>query len=126
MSQPENSSSGRWNNLLKIVVKKVASLLIAGVILGWGYEWAAKRFYREDQVAGFWYGVLHGAVMPAALPSLLLGKDVPIFAPHNSGRFYKIGYIAGINLCGLIFFGLAFRPARGSSDVKTASSDKPQ
>jgi hypothetical protein len=48
--------------------------------------------------------------MPAALPSLLAGEDAPIFAANNTGRNYKLGYIAGISLCGLIFFGMAFRP----------------
>jgi len=51
---------------------------------------------------------LHGALMPMALPSLVIGQDVDIFAANNSGRPYKIGYIFGINLCGLIFFGAAF------------------
>lgn len=49
--------------------------------------------------------------MPMALPSLILGQDVEIFAPENSGRNYKIGFIFGINACGLIFFGpLVWRP----------------
>jgi hypothetical protein len=60
-------------------------------------------------------GILHGALMPVALPSLLLGKDVPIYASASTGRIYKLGYIAGINLCGLIFFGFAFhRPSPAS------------
>jgi hypothetical protein len=101
------------------VVKKVLALVLAGVILGWGYSWAAARFYHEDQTAGFWLGALHGGLMPAALPSLLVGRDVPIFAPNNSGRGYKLGYIAGINLCGLVFFGLAFRGAAVRSDQST-------
>ena len=53
-------------------------------------------------------GALHGALMPVAAPSLLLGHDVPIYATANTGRIYKLGYIAGINGCGLVFFGLAF------------------
>ena len=43
-----------------------------------------------------------------ALPGLLLGQNVEIYASNNSGRTYKLGYIAGINMCGLIFFGSAF------------------
>ena len=46
--------------------------------------------------------------MPAALPDLLGGKDVPIYAPNNEGRAYKIGYILGLNGCGTFFFGVAF------------------
>ncbi len=102
-------------SLIKAIARKAISLVVAGIILGWGYEWAAPRFYAADTTAGFWRGTLHGALMPAAAPSLLLGKDVPIFAPRNSGRSYKLGYIAGINLCGLVFFGLAFRPSRRKS-----------
>ncbi len=94
------------------ILKKVASLVVAGVLLGWGYEWAAGRFYSQAEPAGFWHGTLHGALMPAAMPSLLLGKDVPIFSVLNTGRGYKLGYICGINLCGLFFFGMAFRPTR--------------
>ncbi len=45
-------------------------------------------------------------------PSLLLGKDVPIYGSTNAGRSYKVGYIVGVNLCGLVFFGLAFRQPR--------------
>jgi len=47
--------------------------------------------------------------MPAALPGLLFGKDVPIFAPSNTGRAYKLGYVFGINCSGIVFFGLTFR-----------------
>lgn len=96
------------------LARKALSLVVAGIVLGWAYEWAAARFYQPNHTAGFLYGTLHGAVMPAALPSLLLGKDVPIFAANNTGRTYKLGYIAGINACGLIFFGLAFRQQKTS------------
>ena len=95
-----------------IALKKALTLLVAGLVLGFGYNWAAQRFYGEDKTPGFWVGTLHGALMPAALPTLLSGVNVPIFATRNSGRSYKLGYIAGINLCGLFFFGLAFRPSR--------------
>ena len=91
---------------------KIITLVVAGLLLGWAYDWAAPRFYGTERVAGFALGVVHGALMPVALPSLLLGKDVPIYTSNNTGRSYKIGYIAGINLCGLFFFGLAFRQPR--------------
>jgi hypothetical protein len=43
-----------------------------------------------------------------ALPALLMGKDVDIYSMRNVSRGYKLGYIVGINLCGLVFFGGAF------------------
>ncbi len=87
-------------------------VVLLGLVFGFGYDWAAPRLYGPERTAGFRMGVVHGALMPVALPSLLLGKDVPIYAPQGTGRLYKLGYIAGINLCGLIFFGTAFRRPR--------------
>jgi hypothetical protein len=46
--------------------------------------------------------------MPTALPALLMGNDLPIYAPNNVGRAYNIGYIFGINACGMLFFGVGF------------------
>jgi hypothetical protein len=88
-------------------------LLVIGVLLGWIYGWAGPRLYPPDRVPGFGWGMAHGACMPLALPALLLGKEVSIYAASNTGRSYKLGYIAGINLCGLVFFGGAFwKPGR--------------
>jgi hypothetical protein len=99
--------------LLKTCLRKAAVFLIVAVILGWFYAWASPWAFPREQRAGFGYGMLHGALMPMALPSLVMGKDVNIYAANNSGRVYKLGYITGINLCGLAFFGSAFwRPAR--------------
>jgi hypothetical protein len=97
---------------VKEVVVKATVLTLLGLFLALGYGWAKPRFYRPERVAGFGVGMLHGALMPMALPTLLIGEDAPIYAPNNAGRIYKLGYIAGINLCGLLFFGFAFRRPR--------------
>ena len=98
---------------VKEVVVKVTVLTLIGLFLAFGYGWAKPRFYEPDRVAGFGLGMLHGALMPMALPTLLIGEDAPIYAPNNAGRIYKLGYIAGINLCGMVFFGFAFwRPRK--------------
>ena len=83
-------------------------LFITGLLLGWIYGWAGPRLYPPETRFGFFRGMAHGACMPMALPALLMGKDVSIYSELNTGRGYKIGYIAGINLCGLVFFGGAF------------------
>lgn len=70
--------------------------------------------FPKNKSAGFGIGMLHGALMPMALPSLVMGQDVEIYAANNSGRTYKLGYIAGINICGLIFFGSVFWRPRNS------------
>jgi len=96
---------------------KLIWLALAGVSLGFCYKEAVPRLYRPETRAGIWLGAVHGFLMPAALPSLLEGEDVPIFAANNTGRNYKLGYIAGINLCGVIFFGIAFRPDKKKNPV---------
>jgi cytosine/uracil/thiamine/allantoin permease len=99
---------------------KVISMVAATFVIGWGFSWAQTRLYQADRTAGFWTGLVHGAVMPAALPCLLVGKDVPIFASNNTGRLYKLGYVFGINCSGIVFFGLGFRP----TTTKTAEANR--
>lgn len=104
----------------------MARVLLTGLLLGWAYAWASPVVYRPDSRPGFWLGSVHGALMPMALPSLLMGKDVPIYAQNSQGRLYKVGYIAGINLCGLIVFGAAFwqpkPPHPGAGEPASRSS----
>jgi len=93
---------------VKLIVTKVIALTLLTAALAVLQAWAAPRFYKPDRTAGFHTGLLEGALMPAALPGLLTGHDLPIYAPNNSGRAYNIGYILGINTCGTLFFGVAF------------------
>ena len=97
-------------------VKKIIVFLAASLLLGWFYGWASPHAFPKDRPLGFGHGALHGALMPMALPSLAMGKDVEIYAANNSGRGYKLGYIAGINVCGLFFFGSVFwKPKKKSA-----------
>lgn len=109
-SDPHRSSP---RGLLFRIIRKIAPLIVVTLFFGWFFAWAAPVAFPVRHTFGFAGGMLHGALMPMALPSLLLGKNVEIYAPDNSGRIYKIGYIVGINVCGLFFFGSAFwRPNR--------------
>ena len=106
---PESETAARFAGLtFRDWIKKIVVFLVVTVAMGWFYGWASPRVYPHDRRVGFGYGMLHGALMPMALPSLVMGQEVDIFAANNSGRLYKIGYICGINLCGLMFFGSAF------------------
>ena len=93
---------------LKKILFGALRLLLVGVVLGWLYAWASPKVYPPEGKLGFGFGCIHGALMPMALPSLVMGHNVEIFAANNSGRGYKLGYIIGINVCGLVFFGSAF------------------
>jgi hypothetical protein len=108
LSSAHPGRPGPWAARWRRWLLKIAGLVVTGLVLGWAYAWAATRLYQPQQRAGFPLGLVHGALMPVALPSLLLGQDVPIYAPSNNGRPYKLGYILGINACGFVFFGMAF------------------
>lgn len=90
------------------LLKRALRLLALGLVLTLFYAWAVPRFHPREGSPGFAYGLLHGAIMPMALPALVAGQDVVIYAEPNTGRLYKLGYTIGINLCGLIVFGTAF------------------
>ncbi|HYA79011.1 MAG TPA: hypothetical protein VED19_00715 [Candidatus Nitrosopolaris sp.] len=100
----------------KLITIKIIVLTALALALGFVQGWASSRCYKSNQVAGFHMGVLHGILMPAALPGLLMGNDLPIYAPNNTGRTYNIGFAVGVNCCGTIFFGVAFwQPRRKRS-----------
>ncbi len=102
---PTTPARAPWPRRLAL---QIVRLVLVGLLLGWLYAWAAPVVYPQKILPGFWLGSAHGALMPMALPSLLMGKDVPIYAQNNRGKIYKIGYIAGINACGFVVFGLSF------------------
>lgn len=89
------------------VLLRVVGFIFVAFLMGAAMDASARRA-RPEQPAGFWWGFVHGALMPAALPSLAAGRDVMIYAPHNLGVPYKLGYTMGVNGCGALFFGLAF------------------
>ena len=90
------------------IALRVICILAVATCIGWGLNHSAASLNRDTRPSGFGRGMVQGALMPLALPNLLLGKDVAIYAIHNTGRTYKLGYTLGVNLCGLIFFGFFF------------------
>ena len=90
------------------VVRRLAGIIVAGILIGSVLHFMARRVHQSSQPAGFKIGLLHGALMPLAWPNLAVGDDVTIYAEANTGRPYKLGYTAGVNGCGLLFFGLLF------------------
>jgi len=85
----------------------------------------ASKLNETRAPSGFARGMLHGALMPLALPNLLVGRDVTIYAENNTGRTYKLGYTAGVNGCGLLFFGIFFwRLARWRKAVRKPAAER--
>src|SRR5205823_2958231 len=95
------------NRVGKIALRVTVILAVAASV-GWGLNRSAATFNRDARPAGFARGMVQGALMPLAMPNLLVGNDVAIYAANNTGRTYKLGYALGVNICGLIFFGVFF------------------
>lgn len=96
------------DHLLQRVVTRILTIVVVAVVMIWIVHRSSAALDNSVQPAGFSRGLLHGALMPMALPNLLIGHDVTIYATSNTGRPYKLGYTAGVNGCGLIFFGFFF------------------
>jgi hypothetical protein len=109
-------------SLVKMLLRKAVTLVIVTVVFGWLYSWASPWAFSKNHAAGFRDGLLHGAMMPLSLPSLVIGRDVPIYNTNNSGRTYKIGYICGVNICGLAFIGPLFWRPRPSISTNSGKS----
>ena len=90
------------------LLRRVATFVVMATGIGCVMHFAAGKVHNAKGRAGFLQGIVHGAMMPIALPNLLVGSDVTIYAESNTGRTYKLGYTVGVNGCGAIFFGLFF------------------
>jgi hypothetical protein len=111
------------DNRARKILLRIAGLLLLAVVIGSIEGYAVSLSNRSAHPAGFARGVVHGALMPAALPNLLVGRDITIYATVNTGRTYKLGYTVGVNGCGAIFFGIFFwRLSRWRRRGKLANS----
>ena len=51
-----------------------------------------------QQEYGFLYGIVHGFISPFALIARLLGVHVGLYAEHNTGDLYWVGFVLGLIL----------------------------
>jgi hypothetical protein len=110
MQPPESADpKKRWSfgGILRFLLR-LALIFVITWAWGWILNKSATSSNAQTEAAGFSRGMLHGALMPGAMPSLLFGKDVVIYAENNNGRLYKLGYTFGVNACGAFFFGTFF------------------
>lgn len=105
MPETQAKPSGpRWGRALF----RLSVLLLMAAAIGGVLNHIAASLGRDSRPAGFARGVLQGALMPMSLPNLLVGHDVTIYSPNNTGLTYKLGYTTGVNSCGAMFFGFMF------------------
>jgi hypothetical protein len=87
---------------------RLICILVAASCVAWTLNKISINFSNDPKPAGFGRGLVQGALMPMAMPNLLFGRDVSIYSLKNNGVPYKLGYTAGVNGCGAIFFGIMF------------------
>jgi F0F1-type ATP synthase assembly protein I len=105
---PMSSSTTKRSSRLLDLLRRIVVLCLIAVCIGWILHKIEARLQAGTKPAGFIHGMLQGALMPLALPNLLVGNDVTIYAPDNTGRTYKLGYTVGVNACGALFFGVMY------------------
>jgi uncharacterized transporter YbjL len=98
----------RWGTWFRRAAATVLVALAVGTTSSAAMRWDATF----QQPPGFGRGLLHGALMPLAWPTLLAGRDQTIYSERNLGRTYKMGYSMGVNVCGMAFFGWFFTRLR--------------
>ena len=106
MSSQQAVVQGKLNfmtQLGRLAVTLVIALFLARIAAHW-----MQGDVKRPSPAGLGRGILHGAIMPLAMPGLLIGNDADIYSASNTGRSYKLGYTLGVDLCGAAFFGWSF------------------
>jgi hypothetical protein len=107
MSETELAKGSAVRRIGRIALRVAVVLLFAAAI-GWVLNRISISMEHSTRPAGFARGMLQGMLMPMSLPNLLVGKDVVIYSVNNTGVSYKLGYTAGVNTAGAVFFGLFF------------------
>ncbi len=87
---------------------RLFTIIAVAYALGWVTNYAVAVTERSTAAPGFGAGLVHGALMPAAMLSLLFGRDIVIYSVRNSGHSYNLGYTVGVNGCGALFFGMFY------------------
>lgn len=88
--------------------RRLLGTVAVALAIGWSSGTAMRLDARSVGPAGFGRGLLHGALMPLAWPTLLAGREQEIYSLNNLGRTYKLGYSLGVNACGAAFFGWSY------------------
>ena len=122
----KKNSKSRLPKYLRWVPKALYFVGVA-LLISFLFKWTTPGSQDPSDAVGFGTGLLHGAMMPAAMPSLFMGIDVPIYAVNNVGIPYKLGYTLGVNACGALFFGILFfqflKIKKKRSATKVAAQD---
>ena len=79
-------------------VKKILIMLLL-LIFVISISSCAPNHY-ESHKSGFFSGILHGMIIVFSLIGKLFGFNIGIYAEHNTGFTYWLGFILGIGVFG--------------------------
>src|SRR6185295_16573802 len=83
-AKPLSPAAHRRKLLLRILMVVAVAAFVGLLMRG-----LTALMERGQGPAGFFRGMAQGALMPCALPNLIVGKDVTIYALNNTGLTYK-------------------------------------
>ncbi len=77
----------------------LGTMVVAGLLVLSGCTAAANDVVTPPgvELAGFWQGVWHGLVSPVTLVVSLFRDDVGLYAVHNDGAWYDVGFMVGVS-----------------------------
>ena len=79
-------------------IKKIIIGLILFIFITTLHSCAPKGY--ESSESGFISGLWHGIIIIFSIIGKILGFDIGIYAEHNSGFLYWVGFIIGIGAFG--------------------------
>jgi len=91
-------------DFVTLLLRKAVTLLVVMVLFGWFYMWASAPGISTKPDRCFGLGVLHGALMPLRCQPRYR-NGCPHLRNGQFGASLQIGYICGIDVCGLSFSG---------------------
>ena len=65
---------------------RLFTIAVVGGFFFWVVQRSSAHLDASTEPAGLARGLLHGALMPLALPNLVIGRDPTIYASNNTGR----------------------------------------
>lgn len=80
----------------KNVLVVLALVLLVLASCAPGPNTLARTPDEEGDVAGFWWGLWHGIIVPITFVISLFSDNVHIYEVHNNGGWYNFGYLLGL------------------------------
>ena len=79
--------------IVLLIVAIIALPVLGAIFLHPGSNDVKNTPNENDQVAGFWKGVVHGLCAPITFFISLFNHNVNVYEVHNNGGWYNFGFL---------------------------------